>query len=216
MTNTDGMQHKFRVIKEDDIKNYLSEKERFALNHLQAVIALGRESDGKPNTNEYLVVNTDESYADDIIDILKENGDWGQSHNVPSVDEFINKQVKHYLNEEQITLTQKEQQQLENSMVALVVGRIGNRSWHFDAEIFRLDIARVVASIKKDAEDDEAEKDISKAEMERRVDEYINFNGMGFSGQQRQEILNHLDSFRDDNDIFENEMVCEVRTMNGD
>lgn len=216
MTNTDGMQHKFHVIKEDDINNYLSEKERFALNHLKSVIALGRESDGKPNSNEYLVVNTDESYADDIIDILKKNGDWGQSHNVPKGEAFIRRQVNYYLNEEQITLTEKQHQQLENSMVALVFGRFGTWTFHFDDHIFRLDIERLISSIKKDAEDDEAEKEVTKSEMVRRVDEYLHLNGIGFSSEQRREILNYLDGFRDDNDIFEDEMICEIRTMNGD
>lgn len=59
-------------------------------------------------------------------------------------------------------------------------------------------------------------KDVTYAEMEKKVDAYIHFNGIGFSTEQRQEILNCLDVFRDNKENFETEMICEIRTMNGD
>lgn len=40
-------------------------------------IALGRKMSGKPTDNSYVVVNTDEPYVDNIIEIMKKNGHWG-------------------------------------------------------------------------------------------------------------------------------------------
>lgn len=36
-----------------------------------------REAKGKSRYNDYLVINTDEQYASDIIKIMEENGHWG-------------------------------------------------------------------------------------------------------------------------------------------
>lgn len=58
--------------------------------------------------------------------------------------------------------------------------------------------------------------EVTYAQMEKKVDDYINFNGMGFSDEQRQEMLDYLNGFRDNEENFETEMICEIRTMNGD
>jgi hypothetical protein len=41
------------------------------------LIRAGREKDGKNPNNKYLVINVDEPYADEVIEILKRNGHWG-------------------------------------------------------------------------------------------------------------------------------------------
>lgn len=35
------------------------------------------KADGTPTDHEYLVINTDEPYIQDIIEIMKKNGQWG-------------------------------------------------------------------------------------------------------------------------------------------
>jgi len=40
-------------------------------------IQMGRKLAGKPSDNFYLVVNTDEPYAEQIIEIMKANGHYG-------------------------------------------------------------------------------------------------------------------------------------------
>jgi len=73
-----GATKKFIVIKIDDLKKYVNSVFKLAmlendLNDIQA----GRKADGKAPCNEYLVINTDEPYAGEIIEILKRNGHWG-------------------------------------------------------------------------------------------------------------------------------------------
>lgn len=60
------------------------------------------------------------------------------------------------------------------------------------------------------------EKDVSVELMNERVNEYLNFNGIGLSSKQHETLLTHLDKFREDDDSFINEMVCEIRTLNGE
>jgi len=55
------------VIKNDDIKKYLTLPQRNQLLVLCAAIASGRHEDGKPMNNEYYVCNVDEPYADNIM-----------------------------------------------------------------------------------------------------------------------------------------------------
>jgi len=77
MANLEGMQEKFIVIKKEDLK-YINSIFKIAMlkNDLND-IQTGRAKDGKKTDNTYLVINTDEPYADEVIEILKRNGDWG-------------------------------------------------------------------------------------------------------------------------------------------
>lgn len=76
MANLEGIANKFIVIKNDDVEKYLNFKGRVTLNCAIEVIEDGRSVDGKKN-NTYLVINTDEPYADEVIEIMKKNGHWG-------------------------------------------------------------------------------------------------------------------------------------------
>lgn len=70
------MKLKFIVIKKDDADKYLNEKGQETLNGILDIIFDSRSMDGK-KINKYLVINTDEPYADEVIEILKSNGHWG-------------------------------------------------------------------------------------------------------------------------------------------
>lgn len=69
--------NKFLVFKIDDVKKYLGEAAYAQLSHTLAQIAFMREKEGKTPCNTHLVVNIDEPYAPQIVDILKQNGHWG-------------------------------------------------------------------------------------------------------------------------------------------
>jgi hypothetical protein len=71
-----GLQ-KHVVIKIEDLK-YINSPFKIAMlgNDLDD-ITKGREAEGKNPVNEYLVINTDEPYAQEVIEIMKRNGHWG-------------------------------------------------------------------------------------------------------------------------------------------
>lgn len=72
------MEYKYAVVKIEDIDKLLDTEEKQSLYRLLNRISDSREAAGK-KINHYLVVNTDEPYANDVINILKENGHWGPS-----------------------------------------------------------------------------------------------------------------------------------------
>lgn len=65
--------HKFRVLKEDDIK-LLNSFSRDILSDICEEIQVIRRNNGKSVDNEYLVINTDEPYTSKVIEIMKEYG----------------------------------------------------------------------------------------------------------------------------------------------
>ncbi|MED1904967.1 hypothetical protein [Cytobacillus firmus] len=76
MANLEGMKMKFTVLKNDDINRYLDEKAKIELSASTAAIQQLRAIEGK-KVNTYLVINTDEPYADEVIEIMKRHGHWG-------------------------------------------------------------------------------------------------------------------------------------------
>lgn len=75
--NTHGMKMKYTVVKNDDIDKCLYPHHAEELKKLLEWLAVNKliQENNKPHT--YLVINTDEDYADEIIEILKRNGHWG-------------------------------------------------------------------------------------------------------------------------------------------
>lgn len=69
---------KFIVIKIEDLVKYVKSPFKIAMlkNDLKD-IQDGRKDEGKNPSHEYLVINTDEPYAPEIIEIMKRNGHWG-------------------------------------------------------------------------------------------------------------------------------------------
>lgn len=80
-TVKEGFERKYTIINERDVQKYLSQHTKdelqIALNNALQVIEDGRIEDGKKPYNNYLVINLDEPYADEVIEILKRNGHWG-------------------------------------------------------------------------------------------------------------------------------------------
>lgn len=75
MANLEGFQKKFTVIKDNDIWN-VDSVARTNLECALDTINADRKKKGKKE-NSYLVINIDEPYADEVIEILKRNGHWG-------------------------------------------------------------------------------------------------------------------------------------------
>lgn len=78
MANLEGMRIKHLVIKIEDYVKYVNSSFKAAMldNDLED-IKKGRIADGKNPSNTYLVINTDEPYADEVIEIMKRHGHWG-------------------------------------------------------------------------------------------------------------------------------------------
>jgi hypothetical protein len=72
-----GNFNKFIVFKGEDADKYLPNHDLVDLGHILRQINDGRKKEGKSTNNKYLVINTDEPYADEVIAILKRNGHWG-------------------------------------------------------------------------------------------------------------------------------------------
>ncbi|MBP1917207.1 hypothetical protein J2Z23_004192 [Lederbergia galactosidilyticus] len=75
MANLEGIQKKFTVVKDNDIWD----ADALARTQLECAlesINKQRKKKGKKE-NTYLVINTDEPYADEVIEIMKRNGHWG-------------------------------------------------------------------------------------------------------------------------------------------
>jgi hypothetical protein len=71
------MKMKFTVLKNEDIERYVP---KFMANTLEDIckhIEDGRKKDGKKPKNTYIVINMDEPYATEVIEILKRHGHWG-------------------------------------------------------------------------------------------------------------------------------------------
>ncbi|GAS82434.1 hypothetical protein [Paenibacillus amylolyticus] len=81
------MKIKHTVIKNEDVEKHLNELERVQMLRLLNKVRVGRASEGKQAVNTYLIVNTDEVYATDVVQILKDNGHWGPTHD-PNQTEF--------------------------------------------------------------------------------------------------------------------------------
>ncbi|MED3792445.1 hypothetical protein P4571_08310 [Niallia alba] len=77
MANLNGMKIKYLHFKLSDCSKYLSEQDQMQLVRISEKITNRRKEEGKNQDNTYLVINTDESYADEVIEIMKSNGHWG-------------------------------------------------------------------------------------------------------------------------------------------
>lgn len=58
------------VLKNEDIDKYLNTEQKENLADILQTIAKGRDKDGKKMFNEYYVCNTDEPYADKVLDAI--------------------------------------------------------------------------------------------------------------------------------------------------
>lgn len=79
-----GNFNKFTVIKNEDIEKYVPGTEKEMIQSACDHISIGRMNDGRKVANTYLVINTDEPYAAEVVEILKRNGHWGPDSNYES------------------------------------------------------------------------------------------------------------------------------------
>jgi hypothetical protein len=71
-----GDYRKYLVIKREDMKKYLPIHYQTDFCDIIDYINERRTEDGKKH-NLYIVINTDEPYAQEVIDIMKKYGHWG-------------------------------------------------------------------------------------------------------------------------------------------
>ena len=67
--------NKYIVIKQDDLK-YITEQDKINLCSIIKTIRDGRIEGNKNTGNKYFVINVDESYANDVVVILRNNNHW--------------------------------------------------------------------------------------------------------------------------------------------
>lgn len=72
-----GAKRSHLVLKLDDIEKVLIDKRKEQLADICRFIRDNRKIREKNPAPEYIVINTDEPYINDIIEILKKNGHWG-------------------------------------------------------------------------------------------------------------------------------------------
>ncbi|NMH69670.1 hypothetical protein HF072_12850 [Bacillus sp. RO3] len=77
MGKSADMKLKFTVIKNEDTELFLDTDDKEKFEELVKEINIGRELNGKSSSNTYLVINTDEPYADEVVEVLKRHGHWG-------------------------------------------------------------------------------------------------------------------------------------------
>ncbi|WP_342441765.1 hypothetical protein MHB65_22230 [Lysinibacillus sp. FSL K6-0075] len=79
-TVLEGKERRYTIINERDVEKYLSMGEQqdlaIVLDRMLGNIEHGREKDGKKQFNSYVVINTDEPWIDEIIEVMKRNGAW--------------------------------------------------------------------------------------------------------------------------------------------
>lgn len=79
MVNLEGMVMKYTVIKNKDIETYLTDDEQNTFHGLvEDTIGYTKDVlEARKKQNKYLVINTDEPYAGEVIEIMKRHGHWG-------------------------------------------------------------------------------------------------------------------------------------------
>lgn len=82
-TPLEGRKRRYTVINERDMKKYVPEKAesdfQYEFNNICDLIEEGRCKDGKQRYNSYIVINVDEPYVDEIIEVMKRHGHWEES-----------------------------------------------------------------------------------------------------------------------------------------
>lgn len=84
----DGWQRKFTVIKDEDVSKYLNDHDRRELSRILWKMNELRVRENK-SVNAYLVVNIDETYAPEVVEIMKANGHWGAEYDPNQVEALI-------------------------------------------------------------------------------------------------------------------------------
>lgn len=79
-TVLEGKERRYTIINHKDLEKYVDvftqNELAISLDNVQGNIEHGRGKDGKKPYNTYIVINTDEPYVDEIIEIMKRHGHW--------------------------------------------------------------------------------------------------------------------------------------------
>ncbi|MFL1998375.1 hypothetical protein VYF65_004175 [Lysinibacillus irui] len=94
-TIKEGCERKYTIINDRDLAKYVDpftqNELAIALDNVSSQIEHGRERDGKGAFNNYIVVNVDESYINDIVAVLEDNGHWdGKPSQVGAIQKMKN------------------------------------------------------------------------------------------------------------------------------
>ncbi|MGQ7108386.1 hypothetical protein ACUN13_29605 [Bacillus cereus group sp. Bce041] len=77
-TVLEGRERRYTVLNEKDLERYVNEEKREEfrqiLNEVLGEIEDGRLCDDKKPYNSYIVINTDEPYINEIIEVMKRHG----------------------------------------------------------------------------------------------------------------------------------------------
>ncbi len=77
-TVLEGKERRYTVINERDLDKYIDVITRnefeIVMDRILGTIENGREHDGKKPYNSYIVINTDEPYINEIIEVMKRHG----------------------------------------------------------------------------------------------------------------------------------------------
>ncbi|MCM3180205.1 hypothetical protein [Cytobacillus horneckiae] len=80
-TVKEGFERRFTIVNERDFRKYVPVpvQDDFIrkFNNVADWIEDGRIKEGKKSNNSYVVINLDEPYINEIIEIMKRNGHWG-------------------------------------------------------------------------------------------------------------------------------------------
>lgn len=78
---------KFTVIKNEDVEKYLALEDAKELKALIRRLYVSRKCNSAKKDNNYLVINTDESYAQEVIEIMKYHGHCSENNMKEHEDE---------------------------------------------------------------------------------------------------------------------------------
>jgi len=79
-TVLEGRARRYTVVNESDIKKYVPANVKETFEHIVDLVGIhieaGRTEDGKKPFNNYIVINLDEPYIGEIIEVMKRHGHW--------------------------------------------------------------------------------------------------------------------------------------------
>lgn len=64
------------VVKKYDLHKYINHIDIPVFDSIVEGISMGRDRDGKVASPNYIVINTDEPYIEEIVEVLKKHGHW--------------------------------------------------------------------------------------------------------------------------------------------
>jgi hypothetical protein len=77
-TVLEGRERRYTVLNERDIQKYATNKQieamQEAIDDVLVNVELGRREDGKKPYNSYIIINVDEPYIGEIIEVMKRHG----------------------------------------------------------------------------------------------------------------------------------------------